>query len=352
MCARIFLGLLLLPLILLAETPTKLRVSSKYLDAVQARIDDKYAVVVKKDGSKLMVPISSLREDDLTWLKHVSRKQTVARGTSTVQIVDAEKLKTEKQPKETILVSETKNGVETVLLCPPNVFRDQIGGTCMLYARVHWLDIAGYYTRQPDIYKIINDTPTHTPWESQRYVDGLTKVVTSHKPRPRIFKAPSSGNNFQWAREQLRNGRPILAAFPREIWQALPSEFIAERIWSGGSIGHQIVVNGFTYNSAKGTGTFHIVNSWSELQQFDLKLRDARGGNIVFEMSMVPYGQVAKKAKKRGKEKAATQQVVRSIRLLKTVGDSKLYEVTTDTGVRRVLAPDQKSARRMIEEDG
>lgn len=107
---------------------------------------------------------------------------------------------------------------------------------------------------------------------------------------------------FEWARGELRKGRPLLAAFPREIWQALPPGFIAAHPWGGGNVGHQIVVNGFTWNSETKQGTFHIINSWAELPEFDLKTEAAKGGALVISYSMLPKGEAPPVAEKRSGE--------------------------------------------------
>ena len=42
-----------------------------------------------------------------------------------------------------------------------------------------------------------------------------------------IHRLPPQVEPFEGARDELRKGRPLLAAFPCEIWQALPPGFIA-----------------------------------------------------------------------------------------------------------------------------
>lgn len=46
----------------------------------------------------------------------------------------------------------------------------------------------------------------------------------------------------------------------------------------------------------------------------------------------------------------AASEVVQTVTFTKPIGDAKLFEVTTDLGVRRVVATDASSARRMIED--
>lgn len=314
--------------------------SAQFKDAVQARVNGAYIMVVMADGSKSMVPSATLSPEDRDWLLALSKEKPLAGGKSSVVVVAAETA-AKTSARKTIEVSKTEGPLETVRLCPPNILRDQIGGTCMLYARIHYLDIAGYYLSTSETYKIINDTPDHAPWLEPRYVAGLTSVFTRHSPKPVRHRLPAHENEFDWARAQLRKGRPLLAAFPREIWQALPPDFVAAHPWNGGPVGHQIVVNGFTWNRETRQGTFHIINSWAELPSFDLTTEAAKGGALVIEESLSPLGEPPE---------AGERETVRAIRLIKQVGAANLYEVETTRGTRRMVAPDEAAARRMIEE--
>jgi hypothetical protein len=329
----------LLSAILLLGAGQTMAVSARYQEAVKARIQGDYAIVVFADGSKSLVPASSLSPDDRAWLTALGSRSPLAHGTSKFTIV---KETNEVKAKKTIETSKIEGSLETVQLCQPNVIQNQIGGTCMMYARVHWLDIAGYYVKSSDLYKIINDTPPDNPWTSPRYVEGLSSIITDFKPKPIVHDLPGSAEDpFAWARDELRKGRPILAAFPHEIWQALPSGFVAAHPWNGGPVGHQIVINGFTWNKATKQGTFHIINSWAELPQFDLTTEAAQDGVLVIEQSLSPIGEVNVEMAK---------EVVQSITLIKTVGTTNLYEVQTNLGSRRVAAQDEAAARATVED--
>jgi len=324
-----------------AEPP----VSATYQGAQKARIDDEFAAVLLADGRKTVVPVESLEPQDLAFLTRLAAEHPlVAAGRSSVVVVESTDPLS--GPKQTIIVSTVEGPLETVQLCSPAAARDQIGATCMIYARAQWLDIAGFYVDLPDIFKIINDTPHDHPWTHPKYVQGLSSIMKGFKTEPVVHKLPpGSGDGFAWAREQLRRGRPLLAALPREVEMALPADFLAQRPWAGGDIGHQIVVNGFTWNKETGEGSFHIVNSWAELLEFDLELKYATGGGLIFEASLSPVGEKATAA-----EIAAATEVVRSVTFIKPIGDAKLFEVTTNLGVRKIIAPDAKAARRMVEE--
>lgn len=340
----IALCILLCPLGLFAALTPSAYVSREYVDVVQARVGEKYAAIRHKNGKKELIPVSSLRPANLDWFFKIEAADPLRRGDSSVKVVTTIK---EYEPKNTIVTSEIKDGVETVQLCAPNVFRNQTGGTCMFYARVHLMDIAGYYVNNGTINKSINGAPPHDPWSSPNYVAGLTTIVTNHTPTPILHDPLPYGDNFEWARQQLRLGRPILAALPSEIWQALPSGYLAERQWSGGKVGHQIVVNGFTYNPETDEGTFHIVNTWEELPEFDLKTEDARRGILVFEQSVSPYGHVPDDAEQ---ERLAKELKVISISLLRKAGSYNLYKVVTNQGAQHIMAPDKYTAQRIVED--
>jgi hypothetical protein len=309
-----------------------LAVTAKYQDALRARIENGYAVVQLADGSKTMVPLASLSAEDRAWLTNLSAQSPLAHGNSVVQVV-----KTQVAAKRTIAMSTVEGPLETVQLVPPNVFRDQIGGTCMVYARVHWLDIAGYYVDNVDIYRVINNTDPNAPWTNPMFYQNMDNLVMHFSPQVHAWSPKTEA--FEWTRQEIRKGRPVLAAFPREIWQDLPPGFVGEHPWNGGKVGHQIVINGFTWNRETQEGTFHIVNSWKGLYEFDLKTDAARGAMDV-ELSMSPKGEP--------REEVARIKVTR-VTLLKTIGKTNLYEVETNNGVERVAAADENTARSMVE---
>jgi hypothetical protein len=311
---------------------TLLAVTPKYQDATQARIENGYAIVLLANGSKTMVPLAVLKEDDRAWLTKLSADNPLARGKSQVTIV-----KEQVEAKKTIVVSGTVGPLETVQLVPPNVPRDQIGPTCMLYARVHWLDIAGFYVDNVDIFKVINNADAERPWTSPSFFTSMGLLVAQFKPQMHAWTPKVDA--FEWTRQELRKGRPVLGAFPTEIWQDLPPGFVCKHPWSGGNIGHQIVINGFTWNSETHEGTFHIVNSWKELPEFDLKTDAARGAMEV-EYSLSPKGEA---------RPDAVRTQVTKVTLVKAIGKTNLYEVDSNNGVERVAAADEATAKAMVE---
>jgi hypothetical protein len=323
--------------LVLCALDVALAASARFEAAVKARIENDYAIVLFANGARSVIPLGSLGPVDRAWLTDLSLKSPLPKGKSQVTVADDWTLV---KPKKTIEVVKTEGPLETVQLCQPNVIRNQIGGTCMLYARVHWLDIAGYYMDPPAIYMIINGAPPDSPWRSPKYVEGLRTVVTGHKPRPILHRLPPEEEPFDWARNELRKGRPILAALPREIWEALPAGFVAAHPWNGGPVGHQIVINGFTWNETTRQGSFHIINSWEELPQFDLTTEAAKGGVLVIEQSVSPIGEP---------QPATAKEVILSITFVRAAGKVGLYEVRTNLGTRKVLAASEAAAREMVE---
>jgi hypothetical protein len=310
-------------------------VSARFKAAAQARIEKSYAVVVFTDGTKAMVPLASLPDEDREYLTQLSNDKPLAHGKSQVVVA-----KEEVKAKQTIQVTTTVNGLETVQLCPPNVPRDQLGATCMVYARVHWLDIAGYSVDIGTLYKIINAADPKQPWKNEAYHRAMYDMVENNKPKPVLHSLPGEAEPFEWARAELRKGHPLLAAFPKEIWQALPANFVAQRPWSGGDVGHQIVINGFTWNPTTKKGTFHIINSWNELPEFDLTTDNAQGGALVIEQSLSPRGEIQAQREK---------ELVKSITLLRALGKTNMYEVETNLGHRKIAAATEDAARALIE---
>ena len=310
--------------------------SARFANAVKARIEKGYAVVQFADGAKTMVPMASLPDEDRAFLTALSNQSPLAHGKSEVVVA-----KETFNVKKTIQVATVVGPLETVQLCPPSVPRNQLGATCMLYGRVHWLDIAGYPLDNASIYRISNNVSPDHPWTDPRYYQGLTALTTTGKPPPLIHNLPPQEEDpFEWARGELRKGRPLLAAFPKEIWQALPPGFVAAHPWNGGSVGHQVVINGFTWNQETKQGTFHIINSWEELLEFDLKTEAAQGGALVIEQSLSPRGEMPAPTAK---------EVVKTITFLRVAGKTNLYEVETNLGRRKVAAASEDDARALVE---
>lgn len=311
-------------------------------NAVAARISGNYAKIMMADGTKSILPLDRMTDDDREFVVQLAQNQPLEKGTSQVTVAKASSLI---KARKTILVQEREGPLETVQLVSPNVPRDQIGGTCMLYARVHWLDIAGYYMTRGEILKVINNCPPDAPWENPLYYQALDGFVNGHTPTPRVHEAPKH-NQFEWARNELRKGRPLLAALPREIWRALPDDFLADRPWSGGRVGHQIVINGFTWNHKTQTGTFRVVNSWRQLFEFDLSTADIQRDELLIEASMSPVGEPLSE-----EEKASGPPVVEYVEFIREAGTVNLYEVTTDRGVLKVAAASESAARAVVESE-
>ncbi len=301
-----------------------------------ARIDGGYVRVLYQNGRKGLFPTADLTATETEWLKDFITEHPLAAGKSSVVIAKVE-------VKKTIEKQETKDGVETVQLVAPAKLRDQIGGTCMFYARVHYLDIAGYPVEDSEIYRVINNVPKDTPYLDHNYHVGMQMLFLRQKPSPLVHYPSGTLPPFEWARQELRKGHPILSALPQNMWLSLPADFLATHPWDGNSkIGHQIVINGFTYNPATKKGTFHIVNSWRSLAEFDVPVESRDEQNFIMEQSLSPKGEPPEQVVK---------IVASAATLIKTVGKQNLYSVETNVGSQRVLAASEEAAKSFVEAD-
>jgi len=301
-----------------------------------ARVEGGYVYVLFENGRKSMLPTGSLPTDELAWVTTFAAAHPLARGKSSVVTAKVE-------AKQTIEKQAVENGVETVQLCAPAKLRDQIGGTCMLYGRVHYLDIAGYPVEDAEIYRIINNVPTHQPYLDYRYYVGMMMLFLKQKPSPTVHIPDGTIAPFEWARQELRKGRPILAGLPEDIWMSLPADFLATHPFDGsGKIGHQVVINGFTYHPETRKGTFHVVNSWRVLAEFDVPVEQADERRILIEQSLSPRGEAPEQAVK---------LVAGAVTPVKQVGKQSLYSVETNLGLRKVLAANAAAAKAVVEAD-
>ena len=227
-----------------------------------------------------------------------------------------------KPKRVTIMKKETVNGVETVELNTPSSIHDQgQSPTCRYHAFCHALDIAGYFT---DVDRIINwervpetTEPQRTTrqkitggeygWGSTALLEGdvadagarlfpqatyyymsftevnhrmtenaLAGANTPEKKLKAYFAGIGQPANWEWVREQLRQGRPVLAVLISDYWRVLPPAFFETHRAPSRDIGHAMVFNGFTWNAAKGTGSFMLINSWEAAPQMTVSLEDAR----------------------------------------------------------------------------
>jgi hypothetical protein len=319
-----------------AKKKTSEGIAAKFAGLASARAESGYVAVLYENGRKGMFPSASLTEEEIAWLNAFALAHPLAHGKSTVVTAKTEVTKTmEKQL--------TENGVETVQLRSPAKLRDQIGGTCMLYGRVHYLDIAGYPVEDVEIYRVINNVPTNQPYLDYHYYVGMLMLFLHQKPSPTVHFPNGTISSFEWARQELRKGRPILSALPEDIWMSLPAEFLATHPFDGNSkIGHQVVINGFTYNPATQKGTFHVVNSWRVLAEFDVPVDKSDERRILMEQSLSPRGEPPE---------AAAKVTAGVITVIKPVGKKNLYAVETNLGTQRVVATTEEDAKAFVEAD-
>jgi hypothetical protein len=311
-------------------------VPAKFAGLALARAEEGYVAVLFKNGRKGMFPTGSLTDSETGWLTAFAAAHPLPHGKSSMVTARAE-------VKKTIEKQVTENGVETVQLCTPAKLRDQIGGTCMFYARVHYLDIAGYPVEDSEIYRVINNVPKNQPYLDYHYYVGMLMLFLKQKPSPIVHFPDGTIGAFEWARQELRKGRPILSALPEDIWMSLPAEFLATHPFDGSSkIGHQIVINGFTYNPATQKGTFHVINSWRVLADFDVPVEPRDERRIIMEQSLSPRGEPPEKAVK---------VTAGNVTLLKQVGTQSLFSVETNLGTQKVLAASEEAAVALVEAD-
>jgi hypothetical protein len=319
-----------------AKDETTFKLPAKFEGLTSARAEKGYVAVLYQTGRKAMFPTAALTPAETEWLTAFATAHPLAHGKSTV-VTDKTEL------KKTIEKQSVENGLETVQLCAPAKLRDQIGGTCMFYGRVHYLDIAGYPIQDGEIYRTINVVPHDEPYLDYHYYVGMLMLFMHQKPSPVVHFPNGTISQFEWARQELRKGRPILSALPEDIWLSLPADFLATHPFDGNSkIGHQVVVNGFTYNPATKKGTFHVVNSWRVLPEFDVPVEPKDEAHFLMEQSLSPRGEPPEQA---AKITAGT------ITKLKPIGAQFLFSVETNLGPQRVLAADEAAAKQFVEAD-
>jgi hypothetical protein len=318
------------------EQAAETAAATKFAGLSAARSDGGYIAVLYENGRRAMLPASTMSDAELAWIRKFAAEHPLAKGKSSVVVARTE-------AKKTIEKQAVENGIEVVQLCAPAKLRDQIGGTCMFYGRVHYLDIAGFPVEDAEIYKVINNVPRDEPYADFRYYVGMMALFLKQKPSPILHFPDGTVGSFEWARQELRKGRPILAALSHDVWMDLPADFLATHPWDGSSkIGHQVVLNGFTYDQATKKTTFHVVNSWTVLSEFDVPVEDKDGGRILIEQSISPRGEAVEQAVK---------LVAGAVTPLRQVGSQTLYSVETNAGPRRVAAANEAAAKALVEAD-
>jgi len=319
-----------------ARAAASTKANPKFAGLAAARAEKGYVAVLYENGRKGMFPTAQLNDAENEWLAAFAAAHPLAHGKSTVVVAKTEQTKT-------IVKQETVNGVETVQLRAPAKLRDQIGGTCMFYGRVHYLDIAGYPIQDGEIYKTINNCPHDEPYLSYQYYVGMLLLFVNQRPSPILHFPDGTLTQFEWARQELRKGRPVLSALPHSIWLSLPADFLATHRWDGNEkVGHQVVINGFTWNPATKKGTFHVVNSWTVLSEFDVPVEPRDEKNFIMEQSLSPKGEP---------QEQAVKVTAGAITVIKPVGKQFLYSVETNLGPQKVMAPSEEAAKAFVEMD-
>ncbi len=302
-------------LLALALVPSVLA-RGKFDNAVKARIDGNYAKVLFKDGRKGVFPLKELANEDLVVLNQLAAESPLPAGNTRVESYVPVKTK-----RVTIVKKEIKDGVETVELNTPSSIHDQgQAPTCRYYAFAHALDIAGYFI---DVDRIINWRRVAETTDAQRAAadritrgDGWgttallegdvaaaaarlcpqaayhamsfnevahrmteTALASANTPEKRLkayFAGIGQPANWEWIRGEIREGRPVLAVLISDYWRVLPAEYFEKHPAPSRDIGHAMVIHGFTWNEAKGTGSFMLINSWEVAPQMTVTLDNAR----------------------------------------------------------------------------
>jgi len=306
-----------LAVLLIFAVATSAPARGKFDNATKARIDGNYAKVLFKDGHKGVFPLKDLANEDLAAVTKLAEESPLPAGNTRVESYVPTKAK-----RVTIVKREMKDGTETVELNTPSSIHDQgQAPTCRYYAFCHALDIAGYFI---DVDRIINwqRVPETTDqqrealqkisggdngWGSTALLEGdvaaaaarlcpqatyhyismtevtqrmeQTALASANTPDKKLrayFAGIGQAANWDWIREQIRQGRPVLAVLISDYWRVLPAEYFEKHTAPSRDIGHAMVINGFTWNEAKGTGSFMLINSWEVAPQMTVSLVDAR----------------------------------------------------------------------------
>ncbi len=295
--------------------------------ALKARMEDNYVVVLWATGKKAIYPLSTLSDAETALLEKIAADRPLPRGNGRVEDYHVPQ-------KVTIVRHERVGDVETVELIPPNVVHDQgHSEDCQFYALNHALQIAGYYV---DPERLVSWQKIPEASEAQReahgrlfggeYGFGTTAALaegasgavarccpeakcnavswdrrTLKSQQEAIEKSTrqtylrakvsvvSQPENWEWMREELRKGKPVVAGLVSDYWRVLPAAFFAHHRAPPIDSGHAVVVVGFTWNETLGTGTFKLVNSWEDQPEIVVSVEDARE-SLYGCLSITPKG--------------------------------------------------------------
>ena len=288
----------------------------KFEDADKARIDNGYAKVLFKDGHKAVFPLKTLTDDEQALIQEIATRAPLPAGNAKVETY----VPTKKR-RVTIVKQEKKGTVETVELNTPSSIRDQGQvPTCQFHALAHALDIAGYFydvDRLIDYAKVPETTDAQQealrklyggkfgygttatlesgaaaaaarlcPQAEYHYVSwaqitrqmqqaALARANPANKAKA-YYSVIIQSENWKWVREEIRQGRPVMGALINDYWRILPAEYFETHRAPDMSIGHAIVIHGFTWDETKQTGTFLLINSWEVSPQITVSTVNAK----------------------------------------------------------------------------
>ncbi len=297
--------------------------------AAKARIEDNYVVVLWASGKKAIYPVSTLTSDDLAILTAIAEKRPLAKGSGRVEDYHPAEPR-----KVTIARNERVGDEEIVQLVLPNVVHDQ-GQTeaCQFYALNHALQIAGYFVEldrlmdwqripersyaQRDAYARLF-SGEYGCGTSAELAESASAAVARCCPEARCnavswdrmtlqtqqkalaqstkatylrakVSAVSQPENWEWIRDELRKGNPVIAGLVSDYWRVLPAAFFEHHRAPAIDSGHAVVVIGFTWNEALKSGTFRLVNSWEDQPEIVVSTEDARE-SLYGCLSITPKG--------------------------------------------------------------
>jgi len=192
-----------------------------------------------------------------------------------------------------------------VLLCAPaQCWRDQIGPTCMFSTPAACINPRHRRLRgvaDGEIYKVINNRQPGGALQGLPFIHvGMQLASSSSRSRVPIahYRDKARLPPFEWGRARelpAKGPGPSSRPCPRTSGCRCRRDYLRHPPLrrATAKIGHQIVINGFSYNPATKEGPpFHIVNSWARACRSSIipvrAGRDER--NILMEQSLSAEG--------------------------------------------------------------
>ena len=141
----------------------------------------------------------------------------------------------------------------------------------MLYGRVHWLDIAGYYADNGMIYRVSNVADAEHPWQDMHYLMGLDNLVNGFLPKPIVHDLALQDDPFEWRPPRESRRSPGFAHAQRRAsggaFRASHGQKVSPVVWRAvrrgvTDIRHPAVSPGLSASLSQRRRTFILQNSW------------------------------------------------------------------------------------------